>query len=103
MNVGLRGLCEALEKILHQLDLKTPDAFCRDFRFHNAARPSAKIDRGSGKCFVHRHEEIASPQNAALGAKGLLHGCAESDADIFDGVMLIHIEIAASVDVQIEC
>jgi len=32
-----------------------------------------------------------------------LHGFAEGDPDIFDGVMLVHVEIAAGLHVQIKC
>src|SRR6266852_3563600 len=45
---------------------------------------------------------MARAQNAAFGTEGFLHRLAESNADIFDRVMLIHVEIATRVHVQIK-
>ena len=61
------------------------------------AGAAAKIDGGDGECLVHGHEEVAGAQDAALVAEGAVEGLAESDADVFDGVVLIDIEIAFAV------
>src|SRR5260370_27374905 len=102
MDVGLRRLRKALEKILDQLYLEIADAICRDLCIHDAVRPSAKIHGGSSERFVHGHQEIARAQNAAFGAEGGLHRRAESNSHIFHGVMLVHGEIAARVHVEIK-
>src|SRR5713101_9374646 len=70
--------------------------------FGNTLGPSAKINRGSGERFVHGHQEIAGAQNPAFGAERFLYGFAEGDADVFDGMMLVHIEIATGVHAEIK-
>src|SRR5260370_42483561 len=102
MNVGLTRLREALKKIFHQLDLKIADTLGRDLRFHNTVWPSAEIHRGGGQRFVHGHQEVAGTQDAALGAESFLYRFAKSNADVFDGLMLVHVEVAASVHLQIK-
>src|ERR1700693_6275844 len=73
VDVGLRSLRKALEKILHQFHLEIADAFGRDLRLHDAVRSSAKVHGGGSECFVHGHQEIARAQNATLRAEGFLH------------------------------
>jgi hypothetical protein len=92
-----------LKEIFDELDLEVADALCCDLCIDDAIGPAAEIDSSGGKSFVHRHQEISSAQNAALRTESLLHGFTESDAGIFDGVMLIHIKIATGVHVQIKC
>ena len=58
-------------------------------------RTSAEIDRGCRQRFVHRHQKISGAQNAALfDPRAFCNGFAERDADVFDGVVLIDVEIA---------
>src|SRR5260370_7284579 len=90
MDVGLRRLRKALEKILHQLYLEIADAICRDLCIHDAVRPSAKIHGGSSECFVHGHQEIAPAQNAAFGAESFLHPPPPTNPPIFHTLILLH-------------
>src|SRR5260370_41453516 len=97
MHVGFWGLRETLKKMLHQLDLEIAHAICRDLCVHHAIRPAAQVNRSSGERFVHGHQEIPCPENAALRAESLLHGFPERDADVFDCVMLVPVKITASM------
>ena len=65
-------------------------------------RPAAEIDRRDRQRLVHRHHEIAGAIDAALVADRREHRFAERDADVFDGVMLIDVEIAGGLHLQIE-
>src|SRR5882724_3826370 len=103
VHVGAGGLREALKEILDKLDLKIADALRCDFRVYDAKGPAAEIDGGGSKSLVHGHEEISGAQDAALRTESFLYGFAKGDADIFDGVMLVHVEIAAGLHLQIEC
>jgi len=103
MNIGLGSLRETLKKIFRQFHLEIADALGRDLRLHDAIGPAAEIDCGGCERFVHGHQEIARSQNAELGAKRFLYGFTERDADVFDGVMLVHIQIAVGVHIQIKC
>jgi hypothetical protein len=63
---------------------------------------AAEINRSYGQGFVHGHYEITGAENAAFFSQSLQNGFAEGDAHVFDGVMLIDIEIATGNDMQIE-
>ena len=65
-------------------------------------RPAAQVDRRDGQRLVHRHHEVAGAIDAALVADGRQHRFAERDAGVFDGVMLIDVEIAGGLDLEIE-
>src|SRR5690242_2643578 len=64
-------------------------------------RASAEIDRSGRQRFIHGHQEVAGPQDAALGAQGLRDRFAECNAQVFDSVVLVDIEIAFRRDLQI--
>jgi hypothetical protein len=69
---------------------------------HRSGCPPAKIHCCEAQGFVHWHEEIAGAQNAALGAQRFVEELAEHDADIFDGVVLVDIEVALGFELEIE-
>src|SRR5260370_34579681 len=102
MHVGFCRLRKALKKIFHEFHLEITDSFCGDLRLYNAVRPTAKVHGSGAKRFVHGHQKIARAQYAALGAEGLQHRLAERDADVFDGVMLVHVEVAPRVQDKIK-
>jgi hypothetical protein len=41
-------------------------------------------------------------QDSAFRTESLLHGFAESNSQVFNGMMLVHVQIAASVQIEIE-
>ncbi len=49
----------------------------------------------------HRQGEVAIAADARLVAQGLFHGTAQTDADVFDRVVLIDLQIAGRLDRQI--
>jgi len=103
VHVGAGGLREALKEIFDKLDLKIADALRCDFRVYDTKGAATKIDGGRGESLVHRHEEISGAQDAALRTERFLQRFPKGDANIFDGVMLVHVEIAAGLHLQIEC
>ena len=50
----------------------------------------------------HRQREVAVAANARLVAQRLLHRLPEGNADVFDRVVLIDVQIALGLDVQID-
>src|SRR6266704_1347431 len=102
MHVGARGLRKTLEKILEQLDLEIADVLRGDFCAHYTTRPAAQVHGSRGKSFVHWHQEIARAQDAALRAKGPLQRFTERDAGVFNGVVLVHVQVAAGDQFKIE-
>ena len=65
-------------------------------------RPATKIHGGNRKRLIHRHQEISSAQNAALVAERAVERLAQRNAYILNRVMLVHIEIAGALQLQIE-
>ena len=72
--------------------------FCVDHR----GAASSEVDCDDSQSFVHGHHEISRPKDAALAAQRLRKRLAEGDADVLQGVVLIHGEVAASPEIQIE-
>ena len=103
VDVGACAACEALEEICHQLGLQIADQAGAHLGFDGEGGAATEIDCGDGERFVHGHEEVSGAQNAALVAEGAVEGFAERDADVFDGVVLIDVEIAVAFEFEIEC
>src|SRR5208282_6110521 len=72
--------------------------FCLD----DTKAAASKIDGGCGKRLVHGHQEISGAENAFFVAERGVDGFAESNADVFDGVMLIHLQVAFGGEAKIE-
>jgi hypothetical protein len=102
VNIGARSSCEAFEKIGNQFCLQIADARGADFCLNYGDCAAAEVDRCETESFIHGHEKIAGAQNAAPIAQCPVERLAQTDADIFDGVMLINIEVARSGKFQVK-
>src|SRR5215472_1295272 len=102
VDVGFGGLSKGAEEILEQLGLEVTNAGRGEFPMADAVSATGEIEGGGGEAIVHRHEEIARAENAALIAEGLFDGVAKGDANVFDGMVLIDIEIALGAKMEIE-
>ena len=66
-----------------------------DKGFDGVGGAAGEVDGGDGEGLVHGHDEVAGAEDAALVAEGLhSEGLAESDAGVFDGVVLVDVEVA---------
>ena len=68
----------------------------------DAIGPAAQIHRRCHQHLVHRQRGTAVAPNAGLFAKRLRQRLAIADADIFDGVMRIDMEIAIGFHGQVD-
>src|SRR2546428_10918809 len=102
MQVGARVVDEAGEEILDQLGLEVPDQAHADEIFVDQRGTAAQIDRDDGQRFVHGEDEVAGAIDAAAVAKSLREELAEDDTDIFDGVMLVDVEVAFGFQLEVE-
>ena len=68
----------------------------------DAECPATKINGGGRERFVHGHQEIAGAEDASLVAQRGVDGFAERNADVLDGVMLVHVQIALGCEPKIE-
>ncbi len=62
--------------------------------FDGVGGAAGEVDGGDGEGLVHGHDEVAGAEDAALVAEGLRDGLAEGDAGVFDGVVLVDVEVA---------
>jgi hypothetical protein len=102
MNVGARATCKAFKKILDQFGLQIADPSYANFCLYDGYGATAKIDGGEAERFIHRHQKISSAEDATTVAESLVESFAESDADVFDGVMLIDVEVSGGNQFEIE-
>lgn len=102
VNIGARGLREALEKVLDELGLKIANAAGGNFGVHHAVSAAAQINGGGSEGIVHGHQEISGAQDAAFRTERLADCFAEGDANVFDRVVLIDVEVAFRGERQIE-
>jgi hypothetical protein len=72
------------------------------FESADTVSAAGEIESGRRETIVHGHQEIARAENSAFRAKGFLHGFTERNADIFDSVVLVNVEIAASGELEIQ-
>src|SRR5581483_9613259 len=57
---------------------------------------------GHAEGLIHRHQEISRAQDAALRAQRLLECPPKHDSNVFDGMVLVDIEIAVYFQVEIK-
>ena len=65
-------------------------------------RAAAEVERDNGQRFVHGQHEIAGAIDAFSIAQSFRDQLPEHYADIFDGVMLIDIEVTGGLECEIE-
>src|SRR5271165_4339509 len=102
MDVGFRAAGEAVEEVSYKFRLEIAHQTRSDLGIDYGCAASAEIDGDHSQSFVHRHHEISRAQDATLTAQRLGEGLAERNADVLDGVVLVHVEIAVRLQLQVE-
>ena len=102
MDIAAHTLRKSFEKIVDQLALEIAHAIHVQGEVHHCVRASAQIYGCDGERLIHRHDEIAGAIDPAPCAERLRNGFTQSNAEVFDGVMLIDIEITRGADLEIE-
>src|SRR6202453_5496248 len=64
--------------------------------------PSTEIDGCQAESLVHGHEKVSGPQNATSISQRAVEDCAQSNPNVFHGVVLIHFQVAHGFELQIE-
>jgi hypothetical protein len=93
---------EAIEEVMEEFNLKIAneaDFYCV---FVNKRGAAAEIDCSDSKCLVHRQHEVACAIDAYAIAQRFREELAENDAAVFDGVVLIDIEVTGGMQSEIE-
>ena len=102
MHVGMRPARKSFEEIKNQFRLQIAHQPRLHLGVDHRRGASGKIHRRQTQSLIHRHHEISGAQNASLVAQGLGESLPQHDANIFDGVVLIDIEVAGRFQFQIE-
>src|SRR5262245_53014265 len=98
-----RGVgCKRLEKLAHERAVETADLCLRKFCLEDKKRPPGNIDRHPRQGFVHGQVHIRKARNPRHVAQGLTQRLAESNAGIFDGVVLIDVKIALGTNFHVD-
>src|ERR1700674_3439302 len=102
MNIGTRASGKTLKEIAHQFHLQISHSRRTDFGIDHRRRASPKIDGGETEGFIHGHDKVAGAQNSAAISQRAIEDLAQSNADVFYCVVLVHVQIAYRREFQIE-
>ena len=102
MNIGACAPGKALEEIAHQFHLQISHSRRTDSGIDHRRRASSEIDGGETESFIHGHDKVAGAQNSAAISQRAVEDLAQSNADVFDRVVLVHVQIAYCREFQIE-
>ena len=93
---------EPLKELAQQIHVEVADPRPAEGHVVFQARAPGKVHHHPGKRFVEGHVGVAVAEYAALVAHRLGHGLSQDDADVFDGVVGVHVEIAVGLDNEVD-
>ena len=99
-HLGVRG--QRLKEVAHEFRLKLPHTLARKLHLVHQVRPPRKVERDLGEGLVHRHGGAAEARNPLLRPKRLGQGLAQTNADVFDRVVRVHLGVARRLDRKVE-
>jgi hypothetical protein len=82
--------------------LQIPHARGANFGIDDRDRAATEIDGRQSESFVHGHDKVTSTQNALAISQSTIENFTQRNANILDGVVLIHIQITHRRELQIE-
>ena len=93
---------EGLPEIEDQFAVEVADFRRGEVGLEDEVRPAAEVDGRGDERFFHRQREMPVTSDAGLIAQGLLHRLAQANPHVFDGVMLIDVQIADGLQLQVD-
>jgi hypothetical protein len=102
MDIAGDVIHEAAEEIGHELRLQVADETHLQLILVNQSRTAAQVDRHHGESFIHGKNKIAGAVDSFTLSQRFSEELAKHDADIFNGMVLIDIQISVRVERQIE-
>lgn len=102
MHVGAGAAGKAVEEVMDELGLEIAHEAGADPGFEDNGGSAAEIDGSQPEGFIHRHKEITGAVDSFLVAQGHVECLAQCDANVFNGVVLVNVEIAGTAQLQIE-
>src|ERR1700674_573951 len=94
MNIGTRASGKTPKEIAHQFHLQISHSRRTDFGIDHRRRAPPEIDGGETESFIHGHDEVAGAQNSAAISQRAVEDLSQSNADVFDRVVVVHAQIA---------
>ena len=90
----LRVVDEALEELVHQVDVELADARAHELDVEFEPRPARQVDDHARQRLVERHVGVPVAAHALLVADRLRERLAERDADVLHGVVRVDVQVA---------
>ena len=96
------GAGERLEGVLHVLERESAHALTSEGEVDDGVRPPADVDDGRRDRLVHRHRGVTEPPDPGpiperLGKRG-----PQGQGHVLDRVMVVDVDIARRVDLEVE-
>src|SRR5690606_27630082 len=100
---GHQGMVdEALEELLEQVHIEAADDCAGIGHVHLQAGTAGEVQRHARQRLVHGDVGVPVAAQPLLVAHGLGKGLAQGDADIFHGVVVVDVEVAATFDMHVD-
>src|SRR5882672_471917 len=93
---------EALEKLVHQVDIELADQGARELDVVFEPGPAGEVDHHARQRLVERHVGVAEAAYARLVADRLGERLAERDADVLDGMVAVDVQVALGFDLEVD-
>ncbi|MNE23006.1 hypothetical protein D3C80_1162400 [compost metagenome] len=93
---------EALEELLEQVDVEATDRRTGVRHVHLQARTAGEVDDHARQRFVERHIGMAVTADALLVADRLRKSLTQGDTDVFHGVVIVDMQVALALDIQVD-
>jgi len=94
--------CESPEELLSQLCIEPPGSCPRNVATESEERAAAPVHGGLGQGLIHWYDGMTKADQSFGLARGARERLAETDADVLDGVVRVHLEVAFCVNLEIE-
>ena len=93
---------EGAPELLRELRVEGADPLHDRVDLVDEEGAAGQVEGHLNQGFVERHERVREATHAGFVAERFLERGAEHDADVFDGVMEVDLEVAGGIDPEIE-
>ena len=93
---------ESVEELTEQIDIKPPHTTAGEFHIHRQTGTARKVDHDAGQSFIQRHVSVAVTADTLFVTHRLFECLTKGDADVFDRVVIINVQIANRADLQVD-
>ena len=93
---------DAVEEFFKQVNVKTSDEGAGEVDVVDESGAAGEVDDNAAQGFVKRNVGMTVAADAGFAAQGLFQGLSEYDADVFDGVVVVDVQVAFAGDVEVD-